>query len=123
MAELDCRHRALTTDELVDPPVLRNVRVVVDAGAVIGLSPARFDGGLFAEDDAGAAHRELAEMHEVIVGGAAAVFRRVLAHRRDDDAIARGDAAQFDWGKKQREFGWWSHVQIISDAWRRAATA
>src|SRR5688572_15615496 len=55
------------------------------------------------EHDAGAALRELAQMHEVPVGDVA-VLRRVLAHRRDDDAVAHFDLAKLD-GPEELRFG------------------
>ena len=53
------------------------------------------------EDRAGAAQREAREMREVPVIGHA-VDRRILAERRDDDAVAQGDAAQRHRRQKQR---------------------
>src|SRR5688572_28242595 len=91
VADLYCRHRALAADEIIDALVTRDVGVVIDAGAMVGLAAPRLDRRLFAEHDAGAAHRELAEVNEVVVGRPAA-FRGILAHRRDHYAVARRDA-------------------------------
>jgi hypothetical protein len=111
--DLHARQGALAADKVVDAAVLRDVRVVVYAGAVVGLAAPFFHRGLLGEHDARAAHRELAEVNEVIVGRTA-VFGRVLAHRRDDDAVARGHAAQRDRGEEQRQWGAGSH-----EAWFR----
>jgi len=73
----------------------------VDAGAVVGAAAARFDGGLLAADDAGAADRELAEMNEMPVGQIA-VDREILRHRPKHDAVARRDAAHRDRTEQQR---------------------
>ncbi len=70
MAELDRRHRAHLLDEVGDAAIRARLVIVPDAGAVIGLAPARLDRGLLAEHDAGAAHRVAAEMHELPVGRA-----------------------------------------------------
>ncbi len=80
VADLDCGYRALAADEVVDASVLRDVRICIDSGAVIRLAPAFLDRRFLAENDARAAHRELAQMHKVKVGRSA-VVRRVLAHR------------------------------------------
>jgi len=64
---------------------------------------ARLDRGRFHEHDAGAALGELAEMHEMPVGDVA-LARRVLAHRRDDQAVPRGNAAQFERLEEERHY-------------------
>src|SRR6266850_2040685 len=64
--------------------------IVPDAGVAVGDAAALLDGGRFDEHDPRAALRELAQVHEVPVGDRA-VERRVLAHRRDDDAVPRLD--------------------------------
>jgi hypothetical protein len=93
MRELDGRHRALAFHESSDPLQRRNVRVVPDAGVAVGDAAALLHRGRLHEHDAGAALRELAEVHEVPVGDMA-VLRRVLAHRRHDDAVPRRHAPQ-----------------------------
>src|SRR5258706_1261746 len=67
--------------------------IVPDAGIAVGDAPALLDRGGFDEHDARAALGELAQMHEMPVADVA-VERGVLAHRRDDDAVARLDVAQ-----------------------------
>jgi len=85
-----------------------NVRLVPDARVAVRDAPAALDRGRFDEYDARAAQRELAEVHEVPVADMP-VLRRVLAHRRDDDAVARFYFAQCDRLEKKRfahiEFG------------------
>jgi len=78
-----------------------HMSVVPDAGVAVRDASARLDGGCLDEDDARAALREFAQMHEMPVGHVP-VARRVLAHRRHDDAVARRDAAQLDRLEKQR---------------------
>src|SRR4051812_47381095 len=95
MAELDSRHRLLFLDERSNPGKTGNVRVIPDACIAMRDAPALLHGGRLDEYDARAALRELAEVHEVPVGDMA-VLGRVLAHRRNDDAVARGDVAQLD---------------------------
>ena len=65
------------------------------------MRPSAEHGSRLGEDEPEAAHRELAEMHEMPVVGEA-VVRRVLAHRRDDGAVAQREAAQVQGGKEQR---------------------
>src|SRR5690242_9981728 len=67
--------------------------VVPDARVAVSDAAAALHRGRFHEHDARAALRELAEVHEVPVGDMA-VLRRVLAHRRNDDAVLRLNAAQ-----------------------------
>src|SRR6185369_2371267 len=96
MADLDRGYGALAADEFVDAPILRDVRIVINAGAVIGLAAAFLDRCLLAKHNSRATHRELAQMNQMKIGRAA-VGRRVLAHRGDDDAVARGHSGDFDW--------------------------
>jgi hypothetical protein len=95
MTDLDGRHRAHLPDEVSDAAIRLHLVRVPDAGAVIGLAPACLHRGFLAEHDAGAADRVAAEVHQLPVGRRA-LDRGVLAHRRDHDAVARGDAAQGD---------------------------
>ena len=92
MAELDGAERALVAQKVGDPAPRPRLRVGVDTGTAIGLAGTLVHRGLLDEDDAGAAHRELAEMNEVPIAGLA-VDRQVLRHRRHDDAVARRHAA------------------------------
>ncbi len=55
-------------------------------------APFRLDGGRLDDQQAGAGQREVAEVDQVPVGRQA-VFGRVLAHRRNDDAVVDGKLA------------------------------
>ena len=57
------------------------------------IRPSGSDRRRLGEDEAGAADRAAAEMHQVPVVREA-VLARILAHRRDDDAVAKLDSAQ-----------------------------
>ena len=61
-------------------------RVVVQANVAVGDAPFRADSGRLYRQRACARQRQLAEMHPVPVVHRA-VFGRILAHRRDDDAV------------------------------------
>ena len=61
VAELNGGHRTERLDEVVDATVVRNVAVLVDAGAMMGLPAARFDGGLLAD----ARRDEMKDLHEL----------------------------------------------------------
>ena len=99
--ELDGRQRALRAHELGDAGEPRNVGVVPDARIAVRDAAARLHCGRLDEHDARAALGELAEVHQVPVGHMA-FARRVLAHRRNDDAVTRLHPAQLDRLKQQR---------------------
>ena len=73
------------------------------------MRPRASTAGRFGDDQAGAAHRPAAEMHQVPIVGKA-VLARILAHRRDSDAVAKGDAAD---GQGREEI--W-HTSMIASA-------
>src|SRR5438132_13006401 len=77
------------------------MRIVPDACIAMRDPAAFLDGGGLDEHRAGAALRELSEVYEVPVGDVA-ILRRVLAHRRDDDAVAQSNIAQLDRLKQER---------------------
>ena len=93
-------------DEVDDAPPRGDVLGLVHAGT------ARRDAGLSGDighlgiDEAGAADGEAAEMNQMPVVGRA-VLGRVLAHRRDDDAVLQRYAAQAERG----EHGRWRRVE------------
>ena len=87
-AHATARSRSIALDR-------RDVLVGPQAQVAVRDAPFRQHGGRLGEHEAEAAHRELAEMHEVPVVGEA-VLRRVLAHRRDDGAVAQRDVAQLE---------------------------
>ena len=101
MAELDGGDGAILAQEIRDAVIHGRKTVGVDAGTTIGFARTLFNRGFFAEHDGRAAERELAEMHEVPVGRPA-LRRRVLAHRRHDDAVAHREPAQRKRSKQQR---------------------
>src|ERR1700716_3841693 len=68
------------------------MRIVPDPRVAVGDAAALLHRGRLDEYDAGAALGELAEMDEMPVGDFA-VARRVLAHRRNDDAVPQLDVA------------------------------
>ena len=63
------------------------------------------------EHEAGAAEREAAEMDEMPVGGVA-VDRRVLAHRRDDDAVLERQCAE----RERAEQGRWHGEASVANS-------
>src|SRR6185437_5919628 len=91
--KLDARHRTLLRDERRDARKEIDVRVLPDAEIVGGDAAVRRDGRGLGEHEPGAANGTGAEVDEVPVVGKA-IDARVLAHWRDDDAVAQGDIAQ-----------------------------
>jgi len=87
MAELNGRYCALTADEISDPAVGAYMSVGVYAGTFVGLAATFFYRGFFGEDDPGATYCVFSQGHKVAVGRTA-TLRFVLAHRRNDDAVA-----------------------------------
>ena len=86
MPELDRRHRAVLLQEAGDAFQRRGLAVVPQPDVAMGDAALRRHRRGLDHDDAGAALREFAEMHEVPVIGDA-IDRRILAHRRKQDAI------------------------------------
>ena len=103
MPHLNSRHRPERLDEIVDAAIRRDMAIVINAGAVVRLAPARLNRGLFPEDNATAAHGKAAKIDQLPVRGPA-IVRNILAHRRTHDAIARNDRAQFDRCEQHRDF-------------------
>src|SRR5205085_12679831 len=93
--ELDAGQRTLALYERCNSAKPRDVRIVPDAGIAVRDAPARLDRGRLDEDDAGAALRKFPKVYQMPVADMP-VARRVLAHRRDDDAIARLYPSQLD---------------------------
>jgi hypothetical protein len=94
MGELDCRHRTMIAQEGCYACERRDMRVAPQTHIAMRDAAVLRHRGCLDHDDAGAAEREAAEMHEMPIVGHA-VIGRILAHRRDDDAILGLDAAQF----------------------------
>src|SRR4029079_7315420 len=77
--------------------------VIPDAGVAVGDAPALLDRGRLEEYRAGAALRELAEVHQVPVADLS-VPRRVLAHRRHHNAIPDPDVPDPDFLEQHQFF-------------------
>ena len=103
MRELDAGQGTLTLYEGCNSGKARDVRIVPDAGIAVRDAPARLDRGRLDEDDAGAALRKFAKVYQMPVGDMP-IARRVLAHRRDDDAIARLYRSQLDGLEEARHY-------------------
>ena len=69
---------------------------------MIGFFSALLDCSFFAEYEPGSTHRELAQMHQVVVRRTAIAFGSVLAHGRDHYAVAQGNFAQRHGREQQR---------------------
>jgi hypothetical protein len=91
-------------DEPGDPPVRRDLGVVPQAEIAVGDATARLHRRGLGEHDPCAAGGEPAEMYQMPVVGHA-VLGRVLAHRRDHDAVGRAHAAQVDRREQQGTSG------------------
>ena len=99
--ELDAGQGTLTLYERCNSGKPRDVRIIPDAAIAVRDAPARLDRGRLDEDDAGAALRKFSKVYQMPVGDMP-IARRVLAHRRDDDAIARRQLAQRDRLEEER---------------------
>jgi hypothetical protein len=84
--------RALLPDESRDARQHFDVRILPDAEIGGRDAAARLDGRGFRNHQSRAAYRAAAQMHQVPIVGEA-VVARILAHRRDGDAVAESDAA------------------------------
>jgi len=79
-------------------------RVVPQTEIPGGDAAFRLDRGGFDTQQAGARQRHAAQVEQV-PGRRPALFGDVLAHRRDDDAVGQGQAAQVDRGKQDAHEG------------------
>ena len=91
--ELNAGDGAVVVNEGGDLAQLLDVLVAVDAEVGGADARRRRDGRRFGEDEAGAADGAAAQVDEVPVIGEP-VFARVLAHRRNGDAVTSRDAAE-----------------------------
>jgi hypothetical protein len=96
-AELHAGHPA--TNPFDDRLQRALVVVAVEARAALGDAALALDMRGLEAQQAGTRHRQHAVVH-LVPGLGAAVDRGVLAHRRDDDPVGQGDAAQLD-GREQ----------------------
>lgn len=92
VGDLNSSLNTLAVNEVGDPAQRCNLGVLPQARVLGGDAAAGLNGGGFDEDEAGAVQRQLAEMHQVIVGQVA-VVGAVLAHGRHDDAVVKLDGA------------------------------
>ncbi len=86
MGELDRRHRAVVAQKRRDPRKRSDLVIMPYAEIAVGDAAFGNHSGGLRHHDSGAALREFPEMHQVPVVRHA-VIRRVLAHRRYDDAV------------------------------------
>src|SRR5581483_9003591 len=91
--ELNACDRALRFHELHDGSECARMFFRPDAAVPCGDASGRRDGARLDEDETGAAHRAAAEVNVMPFVGQAALAR-VLAHRRDEDAISERDLAK-----------------------------
>ena len=96
-----------------------DVIVFPDAEIVRADAPFGRYRGRFGENERSAAHRAAAEMNEVPVVGEA-VNARVLAHRRDNDAVGKREALE---GERVEEVRHAPHSMVSIDSRRREAEA
>src|SRR5690242_17842393 len=75
------------------------VVVTIEAEAAMSDAASRLDMRRLNNDEARAGNGELSKVHQMPVGGAA-IDGAVLTHRRYDDAVRQGQAAQRDRGKE-----------------------
>ena len=101
VGELNAGDRALPFDEARDPLQRFEVFVAPDAKILRGDPPFGRDRRRFGENQAGAADRARGQMGEMPIIGKT-VFARVLAHRRNADAIGKRDAAQSELAEQMR---------------------
>ena len=113
MAELDSGDRVLLLDELDQPAERLDERVVPDAEIAERAAAAPFHLGRFDHDQAGAAGRELAGVHQMPVGRKA-LHRRILMHRRHHDAVLQPDVPEGHRLKQQRS----GHAVVLFDVAR-----
>src|SRR5205823_9142894 len=92
-------NRALRLDEPRDAGQLGHVLIFPDA-QILWRNPSfrRHRAGL-GEHQPRAAHRPRSQVHEMPVVGKT-VVARILAHRRDDDAVAERDVADLQFGEE-----------------------
>lgn len=92
VANLNGSLDALAVDEVGDSAQRSDLGVLPQARVLGGDAAAGLNGGGFDKDEARAVERQLAEMHQVVVGQVA-VVGAVLAHGRHDDAVVQLDGA------------------------------
>src|SRR3954469_6962501 len=113
MAELDGGNRVGPAQKIGDSAIAGHMLIVVDARAPIRFATNRRDGRFLAKDDSGAAECELAQMDQMPIGRTT-IVGAVLAHRRDDDPVARDQPTQRNRSEQQgrRSVGFSGHKSI-----------
>ena len=101
MPQLNGGNGALAADKIGNSAIGGDVIVGIYPGTFIGFAAAFLDRGFFRKHDSCAADRVFSKIDKMPVSGAA-VLRFILAHRRNDNAIARKNATQGDGLKQQR---------------------
>src|SRR5258707_23203 len=96
MRQLNSRHSALRFDESSRARKRFDMRVFPDSQINRTDAAIRRDSCSFGENKRRTAHRAGSEMHQVPVRGES-VHARVLAHGRNDDAIAKSNFANCEW--------------------------
>ena len=92
MGKLDSRNGTMRFEKLRDLSKRFNLPIRPESGAIRSDPPARLDSRGLGDDKARPARCHASKMHEVPVI-CIAVLRTILAHRRDPDSVANGDAA------------------------------
>ena len=92
MGELDAGNSTMFLDESRDPSQRPDLRVLPKPGTIRRDAPARLDGGCLRDDQSGSANRTGSQMNEMPIV-CISIPRTILAHRRDADPVAKGDAA------------------------------
>ena len=100
VAELDCDgHRGPTAHGREHPCHRFFIFIGPEARVTVGDPPFGRDGGCFDRQQRRARKREVAEMNHVPIGHAP-VVGRILAHRRDHDAVGELEAADLQWAEQ-----------------------
>jgi len=105
VGELDAGASSLGMEEQGDAPQGGDMLVFPNTEVSGGDAALGGDGGGFKSDQAGAALGAGTKVHEVPVGGEA-VFRGVLAHGGDADAIGELEGAEFQDREKRMSHDW-----------------
>lgn len=101
VANLDANLGILAVRKVDDAPERRNLRVLPEAAVLGADAAARLNGRRLDKDEARAVQRQLAQVHQVVVGQVA-VVGAVLAHGRYDDAVLLLQPADLDGLEERR---------------------
>ena len=92
VGKLDSRNGTMRFEKLRDLSKRFNLPILPESGAIRSDPPARLNCRGLGDDKARSANCHAPKMHEMPVI-CIAVLRTILAHRRDPDSVANGDAA------------------------------